>query len=296
MKAYRPGQTFYAYLRDADTGLVGTLGVRIENSDGSTYTARTTAGIVEIEPGSGVYSVPMTAPTEQAQYVILWDTGGVTPEYAAEDILVTGWTQPDVGGPPGDVYDLRDTRVLIPRTRRALEGPDSVSGSAAVAAGLLSDDEVNATIADAIADVIFYSGGLFGHTLEVVARDTDYLAPIAWLVDPVMSEAEATVIVAQAALNYFFAWAKTIKTSQRIADEGQEWEYSLSAQLLTEQIKALRDARDRALEQLSLDEGANDAWISTIQMRDAQTSAMIEPWVLGGVGGQQVDARFGTWF
>lgn len=194
------------------------------------------------------------------------------------------------------VTDLRDTQVLIPRVRRALDGPDALTGASAITGGQLSDEQVNNVIADAIADVIFYSGGLFGHTLEVTARDADYQAPIAWLVDPALTDAEATVIVAQAALNYFFSWAKTIKTNQRIADEGQEWEYSLSAQLLVEQIKALRDARDRALEQLSLDEGANDDWISTIQMRDAQTSAMIEPWVLGGVGGQQVDFRFGTWF
>ena len=151
------------------------------------------------------------------------------------------------------VTDLRDTQVLIPRVRRALEGPDALMGSAAVASSDLSDDQINDVVADAIADVIFYSGGLFGHTLEVTARDATYLAPTAWLVDPALTDAEATVIVAQAALNYFFSWAKTIKTSQRIADEGQEWEYSLSAQLLVEQIKALREARDRALEQLALD-------------------------------------------
>ena len=194
------------------------------------------------------------------------------------------------------VTDLRDTQVLIPRVRRALEGPEAAMGASAVAAGDLSDEQMNAVIADAIAEVIFYSGGFFGHTLEVTDRDADYMAPIAWLVDPEMTDAEATVVVAQAALNYFFTWATELKTSQRIADEGQEWEYSLSAQVLVEQIKALREARDRALEQLTYDD-ANDDWISTIQMRDAQTSAIIEPWVQGGgMGGQQVDSRFGTWF
>lgn len=191
------------------------------------------------------------------------------------------------------VTDLKDTRVLIPRVRRALEGPEAVSGSAAIAAGSLSDDSINGVIADAIADVIFYSGGLFGHTLNVEERDADYLAPIAWTVDPELTQPEATVIVAQAALNYFFSWAKTIKTSEEITDEGQTWKYSLSATLLNEQIKALREARDRALEQL--EEGTNDDWINTIALRDAQTSALIEPWVAGGTGGQTVDPRFGTW-
>lgn len=191
------------------------------------------------------------------------------------------------------VTDPRDTRVLIPRVRRAIEGPDSVSGSAAVAAGNLTDDQVNAVVADAIAGVIFYSEGLFGHTLEVAERDAVYMAPTAWLVDPELTDAEATVIVAQAALDHFYIFAKGLKVSEEITDEGQTWRYSLSAQSLSDQIKGLRADRDRALEIL-LNEGIelSDDWISTIAERDAQTSAMIEPWVGGyGYGGQQLDPR-----
>lgn len=195
------------------------------------------------------------------------------------------------------VEDLRDTQVLIPRTRRAIEGPDAVSGSAAVAAGNLSDEQVNAVIADAIADVIFYSGGLFGHNLEVTKRDEDFMAPIAWLVDPVLSDAEATVIIAQAALTYFFTWAKSMKVSERIADEGQEWEYQFSAQVLTEQIKALKDARDKALEALQRTEAGLDQWVNLIEARDRETMAIIEPWqTSAGLGGQEWDQRFGTWW
>jgi hypothetical protein len=196
------------------------------------------------------------------------------------------------------VESLSDTRVLIPRVRRALEGPDAVSGSAAIAAGNMSDDAVNAVIADAIASVIFYTGGLFGHALNVEERDEDYLAPIAWSVDPQFTEAEATVIVAQAALDYFFTFLRGFKVSQRIADEGQEWEYDHSAQVIAEQIKALRAARDEALALVSAENPSLDAWLSTIALRDAETSAIIEPWVHGGgTAGQEmgfVDPRFGT--
>lgn len=195
------------------------------------------------------------------------------------------------------VEDARDTRTLIPRTRRAIEGPESVSGSAAVAAGNLSDDAVNAVVADAIAEVIFYSGGLFGHNLEVTERDEDYKAPIAWIVDPEMTDAEVTVIIAQAALTYFFSWAKSMKVSERIADEGQEWEYQFSANVLTEQIKALRDARDKALEQLKREEAGLDQWVNLIEVRDRETMSIIEPWqTTAGLGGQEFDQRFGTWW
>lgn len=189
--------------------------------------------------------------------------------------------------------DLRDTRVLIPRVRRAIEGPTAVTGSAAVAEGGLTDDQVNAVIADAIASIIFYSEGLFGHTLEVSERDPDYLAPIAWLIDPALSDAEATVIAAQAALDHFYSFAKGLKVSEEITDEGQTWSYTISAQSLSDQIKGLRDDRDRALDIL-LASGikAADDWISTIALRDQQTSAMIEPWVGGyGYGGQTLDPR-----
>lgn len=190
---------------------------------------------------------------------------------------------------------LSDTRVLIPRVRRRLEGPASVSGSAAVAAGALTDEQVNALIADAIAGVIFYSGGLFGHTLVVEERDPDYLAPIAWSVDPELTEPEAVVIDAQAALDYFFQFTRGMKTSEEISDEGQTWSWTKSAALLQEQFKSLRDARDAAIAQLSADNPNLESWTNFLAVRDAQTDAIIEPWLYGGGGGQYLDPRFGSY-
>lgn len=181
------------------------------------------------------------------------------------------------------VTDLRDTRVLIPRARRALEGPEAVSGSAAIAEGNLSDQQVNNIIADAIGDVIFYTGGLFGHDLVVEDRDDHFKAPVAWIVDPALSEAEATVIVAQAALNHFFNLVRDMKTQERMSNANLDWEYSFSPQLLTEQIKALQRARDQALERISADETEDlDSWYSLIAERDARTSSLIEPWAYHG--------------
>lgn len=187
------------------------------------------------------------------------------------------------------VTDLRDTRVLIPRVRRALQGPHA-SGSAAVANDL-SDPEVNGLIADALADIILYGGGeeVFGHKLEVAERDEAYMAPIAWTTDTPLTEYEGSVVVAQAALNWYLNYARTLKTSERIADEGQSWEYEIAATTITVQIKGLREDRDRALEALreaNRDNVADD-YINYLQERDSYTDALIEPWTVGGRGGGQ---------
>lgn len=191
------------------------------------------------------------------------------------------------------VTDLNDTRVLIPRVRRALDGPHA-SGSAA-ASNTLSDDEVNALVADAIADLILYSGGssVFGHSLEVVERDPYYMAPTAWRTDTALDEWEGSIVVAQAALGYFIQQVKVLKTSERIADEGQEWEYTIAASVLTEQIRALQKARDEAIEVLQSQNVVTDDYINFLAVRDQATAALIEPWspAIGGGGGQQLDPR-----
>jgi hypothetical protein len=194
------------------------------------------------------------------------------------------------------VTDLRDTRVLIPRVRRNLDGPHA--SASAAAANTLSDDEVNALIADALADLILYSGGsnVFGHSLVVSARDSYYMAPTAWQTSEALDEWEISVVVAQAALGYFIHEIKALKTSERIADEGQEWEYSIAASVLTEQIKALQRARDEAIEVLKGRNTISDSYLSFLSVRDATTAALIEPYTDGGSGGGGlsgfIDTRF----
>jgi len=182
----------------------------------------------------------------------------------------------------GPVTDLRDVRVLIPRTRRALDGPHA-TGSGSVAAHL-SDDELTGLIADAIGDVIFYSGGtVFGHTLEVVARDTYYQAPIDWRTDTELTLPEQTIVIAQAAINYFMhKLAELQYARETIQDEGQEWTYEIPAALLREQLKTLTAARDKALETVKTQGAALDSYVSFITERDALVAAYIEPWVSGG--------------
>jgi hypothetical protein len=188
------------------------------------------------------------------------------------------------------VTDPKDVRVLIPRVRRALDGPHAV-GSAAVS-NTLSDEEVTNQIADSIASVIFYSGGLFGKTLEVTSRDEFYMAPNGWATSEELTEPEATVVVAQAALDYFFHTLQSFKTSESIVNEGEEWSWSISAQAVAERVKSLQRARDEAIALLEATL-IEDDWVNTLAVRDAFTDALIEPWLLDGYGGQDIDPRFG---
>lgn len=181
------------------------------------------------------------------------------------------------------VEDLRDTRVLIPRVRRRLEGPLG-TGSANAEASQYTDDQMNAMIADAVADVILYSGGLWGHELQVTERDDVYQSPIAWLIHPALSEDEASIIEAQAVLNFFFFQLKELKVQESISDEATEWSYSLSANALLEYLKTIRKLRDDAIERIKASQAPSDGWVNLLAVRDQTTDRLIEPWADGGTG------------
>lgn len=181
-----------------------------------------------------------------------------------------------------------DVRVLIPRVRRAIDGP-AATGSAAVST-TLDDDQITGLIADAIAEVIFYTAGSWGYTLGVTTRDPVYGAPTAWTIDPELNDAEATVVTAQAALDYYFVGLAEAKTSETIRDEGQEWSWSTSAAAVAERIKELRAARDRALDIIQAATPVAAAFVSFLAERDGYTAALVEPYIGGALA-----SREGIW-
>ena len=188
------------------------------------------------------------------------------------------------------VTDLRDTRVLIPRTRRALEGL-SVGGSG-FSDDTYGDETINAAVADAIASLLLYTGSFFGKELEVVERDAEYMAPVAWRTSEELTEPEASLVAIQAALDHVYMTLVGTKQSETIRNEGQEWSYTISAQVLSERLKGLRADRDRALAAIEAAGASMEAWYSFIEVRDARVSALVEPYVSGGVSsGQQLDPR-----
>jgi hypothetical protein len=103
-----PADMFTAVLEGATSGLT-TIGVRIENGDGSNHTPRTTVGVVELEASSGTYvKDDLAAPSSQGTYIILWDTGGANPEFASEELRV-GFSQLETL--TGDIRRLLELKV-----------------------------------------------------------------------------------------------------------------------------------------------------------------------------------------
>lgn len=185
--------------------------------------------------------------------------------------------------------DLTNVGVLAARVRRAIEGPTGPPPGIPA----LSDAQVKEVTADAIADAILYSNGLFGHQLIVATRDPDAGYPTDWKTEVVLSEWEVSAITAQAALTYFFHIFKTQVTSETITNEGQSWEYELSSNLIRDQLKQLRDQRDMAMASLRQLHPVLDKYASILAVRDAQTDFVLEWYTrynpenegIGGPGG-----------
>jgi hypothetical protein len=240
-------------------------------------------GFADVDHDTGVAHHYDLVADQAGDYFYLWEalSPGLGPK---EGVFQVDENQTTAAG----VTDQRDVRVMIPRVRRAIDGPSAVSPLSP--STTLNDDEVEALIADAVANIILNTGSAFGHTLEVSARDPFYLAPTAWIVDPEFTEAEGSVVVAEAALTFYFHKFQELKVQEEISDEGQTWSWQISASLVRDQMKMLQDARDRALEVVMQSSGLNlDSYVSYIEVRDRATSLYIEPWIAdnGGIGGQE---------
>lgn len=113
MQTY-PGATIEWTVTGADTGLVGTIGVRIiDAGTGTTTVARSTASCVELPAGSGVYTfTAITAPSTGGTYTLVADTGGGTPIYAAEELLVS--SSATAGSSDSVYFTVAEARAVPP--------------------------------------------------------------------------------------------------------------------------------------------------------------------------------------
>lgn len=108
-----PGATFETTVANADTGLTGTIGVRIIDGQGGTTVARATTGIIESPAGSGIYTATLTAPSVAGEYSVVWDDGGVGPLWATDQLTVTS-TLPASAVPSGaDLTTLSAVRDFL---------------------------------------------------------------------------------------------------------------------------------------------------------------------------------------
>lgn len=174
-----------------------------------------------------------------------------------------------------------DIRVLVPRVRRALD----------VKPEQLADDDAKDLVADAIADLILYTGGLFGKDLLVTERD-DADVPKEYQTSDELTLAEGSLVATQAALNWFFHRFNETSVSERIGDESVTWERSRSARLLQDQFKLLIDQRNAAIAQVTDAGAALDSYVSFLEVRDPYTARLIEAWASAPGDGQEVDYRF----
>lgn len=70
------------------TGLTGSVGYRIINTVGTVIAERSTAGVYETFPGTGIYAKLIEFP-DDFRGSILWDTGEIKPVYAIEEYNFT---------------------------------------------------------------------------------------------------------------------------------------------------------------------------------------------------------------
>jgi hypothetical protein len=221
-----------------------------------------------VHDGTGLYHLELYHDSLGVWYW-RWE-GDVNARGAAEGTFNVTSAYVGVVDPP----DLTDLLVLVPRARRYCEGPyGAPSGLPA-----LSEAQLYAMIADACGDIILYSGTLFRHQLLVTERDPRAGYPTAWSTGVMLTEWEGALIVTQVALNYFFLLFRDMKVSQAIKNEGTEWSYSLSANVIRDYIASLRAARDLALAGLLKHHPVLDRYASNIRVRDQATVAILEWW------------------
>lgn len=108
-----PGSAFEATVVFHQTGLVGTIGVRVTDNQGVDTIARTTAGITEYPSGSGRYQKTITAPTVAGQYDVVWDNAAGPSGWASEELFVTS-SVAGGGVPSGsDLCTLADVKTAL---------------------------------------------------------------------------------------------------------------------------------------------------------------------------------------
>lgn len=174
----------------------------------------------------------------------------------------------------GDPRNPVDLHVLVPRARRYCEGPYGPPQGKSP----LLDSQLYEMSADACADIILLTGSLFGHQLLVTGRDSRVGFPTAWATEVVLEEWEAALVTTQTALNYWFFTFRDLRTTLSIKNEGTEYGYTLSANVMRDYIAQLRAARDAAIAGLKLHHPVMDRFASNIRVRDQATVAVLEWW------------------
>lgn len=166
----------------------------------------------------------------------------------------------------------QDIAEIVPRVRRALEGPIPVNPA-------LTDGTVKAVAADAVADLILFTNARWPHKLVVSDRDPDTNYPTEWGVDPGLAPEDESLVAYQAALTNVGVLMRDMKVMERVKDEAKEWEWQISASAIRDWLKALIDSRDRALEAVFAGTPVVARVASMLHARDPVGAALVERFV-----------------
>lgn len=158
MISARSGQPYEAILEGADTGLVGTLALTVDDETGTAVTARSTADIVELtgglDPGHGIYIANRVAPTladgiDEASYTVVWDEGDPEDEeHTYGDTLVV-WASPEFAArpAPNEVASLLRARTTVRGGRTFGEWSDETNPSETQVAQLIEVASTDVAVA-----------------------------------------------------------------------------------------------------------------------------------------------------
>jgi len=109
-----------------------------------------------------------------------------------------------------------------------------------------------------------------------------------------LTEWESAVVICQVGLDYWRFIFRDMRVSESIKNEGTEWSYQLSANVIRDYLTHLQAERDLALKGLRGWHWVADRYASNIRIRDQATVAILEWWstniadrVPGLPGGQE---------
>lgn len=267
------------------TGTRPTIRIELRDATGKLADAEGALSLLVVDPlgGETEYKAPAEishdSPGKYSKAVLidkshLWHYRWLINGQVAEEGEIEGESAFDSEFTESETPDLTDLRVLVPRARRKVEGPwGNPAGRAELTA-----TQVYEMVADACGEIVMLSGSFFHHTLKVKARDPLGGFPTEWQTDTELTEWEAAVICAQVALNYYYFLLRDMKISETIQNEGTQWTYDLSANVLRTYLEEIKEERDAAIDGLRINIPVLDRWASNIRVRDQATVTALEWW------------------
>lgn len=171
-----PSSTVEIVADNYATGLAGTIGYRVRDNQGADSIARTTVGITEDIAGSGIYRAQFTAPTVAGQYTVIWDSGGATPIFSSEELVITSNSVIPLSTASGPGYwAAQDAALLFPQ---AIPGQVLISATS---------NPVNLSVLQTIIS-------LKSVEFDAAAAKAGYLTPIASTATQAWAAAQAVTI------------------------------------------------------------------------------------------------------